>query len=570
MRQKDVSRSGLGRLWMLWIGFAVAVIPAARAQGGDTNWTWRELTPLLGDAPEGRRYGTAIYDSRGRQVITFGGLGANGHLNDTWAFDAANRAWKKLDTRGTSPEPRLGHNAIYDPVGHQMVVWAGQQGARFFNDTWVLDLTTLQWSDVSPVSRPQARYGSASVYDPVERSLVQFAGFTSEGTRFQDTQSFLIASRSWLDITPSGTKPQVRCLHTAALDPVSRRMILYGGQRFGPLDDLWAFDLASRAWTEIIPSSRPAGRFHAGSFVDRNGRFIVFGGNATIGNVNETWAYDFQSGKWSKLEISNPPSERHGMLSAYLPEEGRFIIFGGIGARLYNDVWELNTDATAGSSTQAHFAQFAAGSDWASTFVLMNPSSTETARGTLAFYDSRGLSLAVPFKTLGTVSSLSFTIPPLGSATFATLGTGSLASGWAKITASSIVSGVIKFYAPELGIAGVGASEPVSGFIVPVLRSRASGMSTGVAIAGLGSAVTLRLTLRETSGKEVLNGQTTLQLDPNGHTAKYVEQLFPNAGTEEFEGTLTVSVEGGQAVATAIQLGARQGEFTTLPVTALR
>jgi hypothetical protein len=138
------------------------------------------------------------------------------------------------------------------------------------------------------------------------------------------------------------------------------------------------------------------------------------------------------------------------------------------------------------------------------------------------------------------------------------------------MTGASPASGVIKLVSADLGTAGVGASEALSSFVAPASRSSGAGVSTGIAIAAAGSAVTLKLSLRDTKGSIVTNGQTTLQLAANGHTAGYLEQLFPNADTREFEGTITVTVEGGQAVATALQLGTRIGEFTTLPVTAIR
>jgi hypothetical protein len=299
------------------------------------------MTTAEGSQPEARRNGVAVYDPAGKRVIIFGGLGQSGLLNDTWAFDLATNAWTRLNTTGTPPGRRLGHNAVYDPVANQMVVWAGQQGSTFFDDTWTLDLTTLQWRDVSPASRPAARYGSASVFDPVDRQLVQFAGFTEEGRRFQDTQGFRLDSNSWQDYTPQGAKPQVRCLLTGAYDRAGRRMIIYGGQRSGWLDDLWAFDLKTRQWTDLTVANRPAGRFFAESFIDTEGRFIVFGGSTSSGNVNETWAFDFNARRWSRLEIENPPSPRNGMMGAYIAEENRFIVFGGIGSNLFNDVWEL-------------------------------------------------------------------------------------------------------------------------------------------------------------------------------------------------------------------------------------
>jgi hypothetical protein len=316
--------------------------PAAMAQSAQTL-EWNNLTPAQGAMPQARRNGAAIYDPIDHRVVIFGGAGLSGLLNDTWAFSLDTLVWTQLNTTGSAPDPRLGHDAVYDPVGQQMVVWAGQQGSRFFNDTWTLNLRTLEWRNVSPPSgRPKARYGSASVYDPLERSLVQFAGFTEEGRRFQDTQSFDIASQNWINITPDGAKPGIRCLLTGALDRAARRMIIYGGQRNGPLDDLWAYDLASRTWTELTPTSRPAGRFFASSFVNREGHFVVFGGSTSNGNANESHAFNFQTGQWSQLDIANPPSGRNGMMGAYIEAEDRFIIFGGVSnSGLTNEVWEL-------------------------------------------------------------------------------------------------------------------------------------------------------------------------------------------------------------------------------------
>ena len=311
-------------------------VSAASAQ----DWQWRDITPTPGETPEARRYGSAIYDPVGGQVIIFGGRGNSGFLNDAWAFNVNTEVWQRLDTSSVAPEPRFGHNAVYDPVGHQMVVWAGQQGTLFFDDTWRLDLASLEWSNVSPAARPAARYGSAAIYDPVEGSLVQFAGFTQEAARFQDTQAFRIASTSWLDITPSSVKPQVRCLHTAARDQ-SGRMIVYGGQRFGALGDLWAFDIRSRSWTELTPAESPPSRYFSTSFVDTEGSFIIFGGTTSHGNDNDTWAYSFDTGQWRQLEIDSAPSARNGMVGAYVESEDRFIMFGGSAGALLNDVWEL-------------------------------------------------------------------------------------------------------------------------------------------------------------------------------------------------------------------------------------
>ena len=305
------------------------------------DWAWENLTPTSGAAPEARRNGVAIYDPVERRVIIFGGAGNSGLLNDLWAFEVRNNAWKKLEPTGTPPAPRFGFDAVYDPIGQQMIVYAGQ-GAGFFSDTWGLDLRTLEWRNVTPAARPKARYGSASVFDPNTRSLVQFAGFTEESRRFQDTQSFSLNANSWTDLTPAGDKPQIRCLLTGAYDAAGQRMIIYGGQRNGPLDDLWAFDFVSKTWTDLTPPSRPTGRFFASSFVDRSNRFLVFGGSTSSGNVNETWAFNFVARQWNQVNAATPPAPRNGMLGAYIEDEERFLIFGGNSNNgLLNDVWVL-------------------------------------------------------------------------------------------------------------------------------------------------------------------------------------------------------------------------------------
>jgi uncharacterized protein (TIGR03437 family) len=319
------------------------------------DWQWRDLTPTSGIAPDARNTGSAIYDPVGKRLIIFGGSGNSGNLNDTWAFTLATRTWVKLTTTGTTPPTRHGFDAVYDPVGHQMLIYAGQ-GAGFLSDTWTLNLTTFEWRDVSPpvASRPKARYGHAAVFDPISRSLVQFAGFTEESRRFQDTQSFSLANNSWQDWTPAGIKPDVRCLLTGAFDRTRRKMVIYGGQRSGFLDDLWAFDLASRTWEDFTISPRPIGRLFASSFVDNAGQFIVFGGSSSQGNLNELQSFNFQSRQWTKLNPTNPPAKRNGALTAYVEGENKLIVFGGLGDSGYlSDVWELSNPASVVTTVSA-------------------------------------------------------------------------------------------------------------------------------------------------------------------------------------------------------------------------
>lgn len=484
-----------------------AIVFSAGIAKAQTGWQWRNITPATGAAPEPRRDGEAIYDPVGKRIILFGGNSNEGLKNDTWAFDLATRSWTKLNTVGTPPSGRFGFDAVYDPTGHQMVIYSGQ-GAGFFNDTWTLNLTTLEWKDVSPAAdsaRPKKRYGSAGVFDPVTRSLVSFAGFTSEAGRFQDTQSFGLAGKAWTDWTPAGSKPQVRCLLTGAFDKTSRRMIIYGGQRSGALDDIWSFDLASRQWTDLTPAVRPPGRFWSTSFVNSEGRFMIFGGGGA-GNFNDTWEFDLNSRQWTQLQITNPPEQRNGMMGVYIDGEDRFIVFGGTGNNgNLNDVWELSRKTTAALTTvsaasfggdvlapESIAAAFGANLATGIQSANIAPLPTTLAGTTLRIKDSLGIERLAPlfFVSPGQVNYL---IPAGTSAGTAqatvTSGDGSIATGSIQIagvapslfTANSTGQGVASAVTLRVRANGTQVIEAVSEWNASLNRFVATPIDLGAA-----------------------------------------------------------------------------------------
>ena len=88
----------------------------------------------------------------------------------------------------------------------------------------------------------------------------------------------------------------------------------------------------------------------------------------------------------------------------------------------------------------------------------------------------------------------------------------------------------------------------------------------------------MKLTLREGGGTiapatgenlplgEAVATTTIEDLAANGHLARFLSELFPDANTDDFEGTLVVEVTDGRVAATALELGIQPGQFTTLPV----
>src|SRR5439155_3754586 len=63
---------------------------------------WRELA-VEGETPSARMYASIVFDAVRRQLILFGGMGAQGALGDTWilAFDGLRPRWTRLDSTAT-------------------------------------------------------------------------------------------------------------------------------------------------------------------------------------------------------------------------------------------------------------------------------------------------------------------------------------------------------------------------------------------------------------------------------------------------------------------------------------
>jgi hypothetical protein len=248
--------------------------------------------------------------------------------------------------------------------------------------------------------------------------------------------------------------------------------------------------------------------------------------------------------------------------------------FSTSGDRINTDQATVPQQTPPELTNKLFFAQFGNGPGLVSDIVLTNPSAANSISGRVDFLDDNGLPFLAGIVGIGETSSVDFSVFPLGSATISTDGQGAITVvGSAVISSEGTLGGVIRFNISGVGIAGVGASQPLSGFVVPV-RREAGGINTGIAIHNTEvTAVTLDLTLRDLQGLPVSGGTATIaDLPANGHLAQFIGGeggLFPGANTDDFLGTLVVEVTGGNVATAALELGTVVGEFTTLPVTPL-
>ncbi len=160
-------------------------------------------------------------------------------------------------------------------------------------------------------------------------------------------------------------------------------------------------------------------------------------------------------------------------------------------------------------------------------------------------------------------------LPPLGIETISTSGLGILTAGSIQLRTQGEVGAAIRFRIAGIGISGVGSSTPAASLIAPARRQGA--LRTGVAIHNPSDQpVTVDLTLKNASGQEVANGQAVVELVARGQVSRFIDELFPDANTSNFQGTICVRARSGVVAAVALELGDQPGEFTTLPVSAIQ
>ena len=279
-----------------------------------------------------------------------------------------------------------------------------------------------------------------------------------------------------------------------------------------------------------------------------------------------------------------------GSVRCTAPGRGRFTASAvemEAAQRIFNTVSVVPVDRTGGrrGETVLNFAHFVNGT-WITDLVFVNletqpsgpaPTPFHTAippsRPVIYFYDTEG-NLIDPALLVDITGDLEITedgaltvqteMEPLGVLTISTHGRGALVSGSVRVVSEGPIGGMLRFEHPALGVAGVGASPPVSDALFPVRRQE-GGITTGVALHNLESSPGL---LRCDLMREgVLLDAASIPLEANGQTSWFIDQAFPAADTSDFAGSVRCDAVGeGRFSAVALEMDPGNRIFTTLPV----
>ncbi|MBX3475411.1 MAG: choice-of-anchor D domain-containing protein [Planctomycetes bacterium] len=243
---------------------------------------WQTLA-ATGTGPTARRSATLVYEAANQRMILFGGrAGAanNTIVGEVWALNLSGPpAWTLLSPGGTPPGTRAQHVAVVDHLG-RMVIWGGLDSTgAMHNTTFALDLSTLNWVNLSPTGAPLARVATSAVFDPVNQRMLVYGGSNNGATAILSVLS-LSGAPAWGTMVTSGTSPGAVFYHSAVYDAAGHRMLLFGGVNGLANNRLYSLALGTGVWTLLNPPvAAPQPRWAHGAVWDAAGnRMCIVGG----------------------------------------------------------------------------------------------------------------------------------------------------------------------------------------------------------------------------------------------------------------------------------------------------
>ena len=307
--------------------------------------------------PAQRSMASMITDTISQRIIMYGGqdYGWSGACYDeTWAFDPALEHWQEIAVSPPSPPPRRNPALAYKPSTNQMYMFGGRTAYTFFNDIWVLDLTpgSEYWTELTPSGTPPCpRTEITGIYDPVSDRLIFFGGDINNSIRVNETWELDLTTMTWSMLTPSGPLPIPRSAYAAVYDPAQHRMIVFSGCASPIMPDLWTLDLTygNETWQQLFPTGpTPQGRGQPFCAYDPNLHAMILGFGydypGYIQLLSDVSMLNLTTLHWQQVVPIGTVGPRRGSCGSYSPENGLIYIFGGDAGSALGTTYALHSD----------------------------------------------------------------------------------------------------------------------------------------------------------------------------------------------------------------------------------
>eukprot|EP00434_Breviolum_minutum_P008480 symbB.v1.2.007481.t1/scaffold410.1/size210127/8 len=208
---------------------------------------WTDMAPT--SAPSARMNGTAVYETRDKTMMIFGGLcsATEPCAREVWQYYGNNNVWTRkwqydafTDTQ--APPALYGHTAVWSSSDEMLVV-GGKHDSGWSRQFWGYSLITNMWYDYGTTDEAvPILYGHSAVWD---NGMVIFGGaelISDSEVLVNHVDVYKSSEGSWGWVNPgdpSGSVPSARKFHAAVQS--NNGMLVFGGEGAGGvlLGDFW-------------------------------------------------------------------------------------------------------------------------------------------------------------------------------------------------------------------------------------------------------------------------------------------------------------------------------------------
>lgn len=281
--------------------------------------TWRDIPTIFNHPFSLYHHSAKLWNSK---FIVWGGIkGDMGHHTNFGAMlDLTTMEWTNL-TRDNAPTPRSGHTAVI--AQDSMIIWGGFSGADYLNDGAYFNLKEQTWEAIEepPKEFPPRAYHTAII---TEDSMIIWGGMNHNGP-LNTGASYDFKTKTW-NLLTNENAPIARSGHTAVW--TEDQMIVWGGSgednRY--LNSGAIYDPKNDAWIAITNKKSPRGReLHTAVWTGKE--MIIWGGSGKKGLLKYGGIYNPQKDKWKKLKTKDKIQSRSMHSLVWTGSE--MILWGG-------------------------------------------------------------------------------------------------------------------------------------------------------------------------------------------------------------------------------------------------
>lgn len=246
---------------------------------------------------------------------------------------------------GPEPSPQGPASAGQSPLTGPSAAGSQSAGPSAAAATW----SQLPAGSAAPASREDHTWTTT----PDGATAYLFGGRDGSSV-FDDLWAYDLATDAWSQVSNAGAGPPARFGHNAAWAP-GIGLVVFGGQAGAAFfNDLWAYDPAANAWRPLpTGGAQPVARYGSCAAIGLDGRMWISHGFTSEGQrYADTWAYDFDASAWTNETPAADAPMRRCLHACWWTDDGGLVLYGGqtTGTTALGDLWRLSVGERPGTN----------------------------------------------------------------------------------------------------------------------------------------------------------------------------------------------------------------------------